>query len=342
MSYETVAIIWFGLWGLIWTVYFILDGYTLGTGILFPFLAKNRQERNQLQEAVGPFWGGNEVWLITAGGATFAAFPAVYADLFSFLYTPMMLILFALFFRAAGLEFMHKGDAPLWQKSWKWAFTISSFALALLFGVAFANLFYGLKIGPSGYEGTFFSLLHPYGLLGGLLFISLFIVSGALWVTIKTVGDVAQRAYQIARPASVVAAVVLSLFFVATSNRTTLFDNFTKAPILWIVPALTFVCALLMLLFVWQKRIGLAFANICLTIFTLMATGFIGMFPNMLPSRINDEYSTTLFEAAGSELNLKIMLGVAIVMVPIIISYQLWSYKLFKEKITKETAKGYQ
>lgn len=182
-------------------------------GMLFPFLAKNRQERNQLQEAVGPFWGGNEVWLITAGGATFAAFPAVYADLFSFLYTPMMLILFALFFRAAGLEFMHKDDAPLWQKSWKWAFTISSFALALLFGVAFANLFYGLKIGPSGYEGTFLGLLHPYGLLGGLLFTSLFIVSGALWIMIKTVGDVAERAYTVARPAAVVAAVVLSLFF---------------------------------------------------------------------------------------------------------------------------------
>ncbi len=168
---------------------------------------------------------------------------------------------------------------------------------------------------------------------------SLFVVSGAVWVMLKTVGEVAERAYTVARPAAVISAVVLSLFFVATSNRTPLFNNFTKVPILWIVPALAFVCALLMLLFVWQKRIGLAFTNICLTIFTLMATGFIGMFPNMLPSRIDNEYSTTLFEAAGSELNLKIMLGVAIVMVPIVVGYQLWSYKLFKEKLRKKQQK---
>ncbi|GMB09896.1 cytochrome bd-I ubiquinol oxidase subunit 2 apoprotein [Thermolongibacillus altinsuensis] len=342
MSHETLAIIWFGLWGLIWTVYFILDGYTLGTGMLFPFITKNRQERNQLQEAVGPFWGGNEVWLITAGGATFAAFPTTYANMFSYLYTPMMLILFALFFRAAGLEFMHKEESPRWQNSWKWSFFGSSVALSFLFGVTFANLYYGLKIGPSGYEGTLLSLLHPYGILGGLLFISLFIVSGSLWIMIKTTGDVADRAYRIARPASVVAAGILAIFFVATSNRTPLFTNFTKLPVLWIIPALAFVASLLTLLFVWQKRIGLAFTNICLTIFSMMATGFIGMFPNMLPSRIADKYSTTLFEAAGSELNLKIMLGVAIVMVPIVIGYQLWSYKLFKEKISKETAKGYQ
>ena len=168
MSHDTLAIIWFGLWGLIWTVYFILDGYTLGTGMLFPFIAKNRQERNQLQEAVGPFWGGNEVWLITAGGATFAAFPAVYADMFSFLYTSLFLVLISLFIRAIGLEFMHKDDNPLWQAACKWGFFSGSFLIAFLFGVTFANLYRGLLIGANGYEGNLFSLVewiwHPGGI----------------------------------------------------------------------------------------------------------------------------------------------------------------------------------
>ena len=116
MSHDMLAIIWFGLWGVIWTVYFILDGYALGNGMIFPFVTKDRQERNQLQEAIGPFWGGNEVWLITAGGATFVAFPVTYANMFSYLYTPLFLVLLALFARAAGLEFMHKDDSPIWQK----------------------------------------------------------------------------------------------------------------------------------------------------------------------------------------------------------------------------------
>ncbi|MFX3623738.1 MAG: cytochrome d ubiquinol oxidase subunit II [Ectobacillus sp.] len=342
MSHDTLAIIWFGLWGVIWTVYFVLDGYALGTGMIFPFVTKDRQERNQLQEAIGPFWGGNEVWLITAGGATFAAFPVTYANMFSYLYTPLMLILFALFFRAAGLEFMHKEEAPAWQKACKWAFTTGSFLIALLFGVAFANLYYGLLIGKNGYEGTLLSLLHPYGLLGGILFVALFVLSGALWIMIKTSGDVADRSYQIAKPAAMASAIILAIFYVATSNRTNLFDNFTEYPILFILPALAMLLSVAAVILIIKKKIGLAFTSVCLTIAMFMATGFAGMFPRMLPSRIKDEYSTTLFEAAGSQLNLKIMFFVALIMVPIVIGYQIWSYSLFKNKITKDSAKGYQ
>ncbi|CAM3951426.1 cytochrome d ubiquinol oxidase subunit II [Mesobacillus zeae] len=342
MSHDTLAIIWFGLWGLIWTIYFILDGYSLGTGMLFPFIAKNRQERNQIQEAIGPFWGGNEVWLITAGGATFAAFPAVYADMFSFLYTPLFLVLIALFLRAAGLEFMHKDDHPVWQSACKWGFTIGSFLIALLFGVTFANLYRGLLIGKEGYEGNLLSLLNPYGLLGGLLFVALFLLSGSLWIQLKTEGETAKRAAKLSRPIAGVAAAMLALFFLATANRTPLTDNYADYPILWIVPLLALVAMLAAVRFVFKKKIGLAFTAVCITIFTKMAFGFIGMFPNMLPSKIDNAYSVNLYDAAGSKLNLTIMFTVAIIFVPIVIGYQLWSYSLFKEKIHKESAKGYQ
>ncbi|WP_226677909.1 cytochrome d ubiquinol oxidase subunit II [Mesobacillus jeotgali] len=342
MSHDTLAIIWFGLWGLIWTVYFILDGYTLGTGMLFPFIAKNRQERNQLQEAVGPFWGGNEVWLITAGGATFAAFPAVYADMFSFLYTPLFLVLIALFIRAIGLEFMHKDDHPLWQAACKWGFFTGSFLIAFLFGVTFANLYRGLLIGGNGYEGNLFSLLNGYGILGGLLFVSLFLLSGSLWIQLKTAGQTAVRAYRFSRILAGVAPAVLSLFFLATVNMTPLLDNYSENPVLWIVPVIALTAMLASAYFIFKKKIGYAFMAVCVTIFTKMTFGFVGMFPNMLPSRIDSAYSVTLFDAAGSKLNLTIMFIVAAIFVPIIIAYQSWSYTLFKDKILKESAKGYQ
>jgi cytochrome d ubiquinol oxidase subunit II len=341
MSHDTLAIIWFGLWGLIWTVYFILDGYSLGTGMLFPFIAKNRQERNQLQEAIGPFWGGNEVWLITAGGATFAAFPAVYADMFSFLYTALFLVLIALFIRAVGLEFMHKDDNPIWQAACKWAFFAGSFLIAFLFGVTFANLYRGLLIDGDGYQGTLLSLLNGYGILGGLLFVSLFLLSGSLWIQLKTAGKTADRAYRFSRPLAGIAAAMLSLFFLATVNMTPLLENYSENPVLWIVPMLALIAMLAAAYFVFKKKIGYAFTAVCVTIFTKMAFGFIGMFPNMLPSKIDNAYSINLFDAAGSKLNLSIMFGVAIVFVPIIIGYQLWSYTLFKDKILKESAKGY-
>ncbi|WP_379965223.1 cytochrome d ubiquinol oxidase subunit II [Ectobacillus sp. sgz5001026] len=341
MSHDMLAIIWFGLWGVIWTVYFVLDGYSLGTGMLFPFITKDRQERNQLQESIGPFWGGNEVWLITAGGATFAAFPVTYANMFSYLYTPLMLILFSLFFRAAGLEFMHKEESPKWQSTFKWAFAIGSFLIALLFGVAFANLYYGLLIGQNGYEGTLLSLLHPYGLLGGILFVAIFTLSGALWTILKTTGEVADRSYKIARPASMVSAILLAIFFVATANRTKLFENSNQYPVLYLLPILAMLLSILAIWMVAKKKIGLAFTSVALTITMFMATGFAGMFPRMLPSRINDVFSTTLYNASGSQLTLQIMFVVAIIMVPIVIGYQIWSYTVFKEKITKNSAKGY-
>lgn len=342
MSHDTLAVIWFALWGLIWSVYFMLDGYVIGTGTLFPFIAKSEKEQRQLQDAIGPFWSGNEVWLITAGGATFAAFPLTYALMFSYLYTPLMLLLFALFFRATGLEFIHKHDSENWQTAWKWAFFAGSLVIGLLIGVAFANLFKGIPFDAKGYHGTLLTLLNPYGLLGGLMFLSLFLLSGALWIGIKISGPIQERANRFAGQIWWGSALLVMIFLVATNNKTHIFDNFVGTPILWVVPAVAMVSILLVKIFVNKYKLLTAFLFVCITIVAIMATGFIGMFPNMLISSIGSAYNVTLYAAAGSALNLQLMFIVAVIFVPIVIFYQAWMYKMFKDKITLQNARGYK
>lgn len=341
MTYTTLSQVWFGIWGLIWAIYFVLEGYTTGTGMLFPFLAKKEGEERQLQEVVGPFWGSNEVWLITAAGVTFAAFPKTYGLMFSALYVPFFLILFALFFRATGLEFMHKSQSARWKKSWKWAFFTGSLLIPFLFGAAFSSLYGGLPIDGTGAHVSLGDVFNAYGILGGFTFVSLSLLSGSLWIAIKTEGPVKQRAIRIARNSSPLAIMMLALFFVATTNRTSLFASFGEHPLLWVLPIGSILMIVLTGISVRLQKWGLAFTEICLTIFTLLASGFAGMFPNMLPSNINPSFSLTLYQAAGSQLNLTIMLWVSLVIVPVVIGYQIWMYRIFKEKITSENAKGY-
>lgn len=340
MSHELLAEVWFGIWGLIWALYFVLDGYTLGTGLLFPWIAKSEKQEKQLIESIGPFWGGNEVWLITAGGATFAAFPQIYADMFSYLYTPLMLILFCIFFRAVGLEFMYKHETKRWHAFWKWSFFGGSLGIALLFGVAFANLFKGLPFNGEGYYGNLLTLLSSYGLLGGVLFITLFLLSGAGWIAVKTAGPIQERALKWANILWYPAAATLAIFFVATANQTTLLSKFTEIPALWLLPLLAVLAIFASKwAMVKQKPFG-AFLMVSLTILSFMATGFAGMFPNMLPS-LHPEHSITLYQAAGSQLNLTIMLFVVLLVLPVVLAYRIWAYRIFREKINEENATGY-
>ena len=175
--------IWFLLWGILWTVYFILDGFDLGLGTLMPFIAKNEEEKRYIYNAMGPFWDGNEVWLITAGGVTFAAFPRTYAVMFSGLYTALMLLLVALIIRGVSFEFRNKVESKFWKVIWDSCLFIGSFVPALLLGVAFANIFKGIPIDENGvFQGNILTLLNPYGLLGGILFVLLFLEHGALWL----------------------------------------------------------------------------------------------------------------------------------------------------------------
>lgn len=341
MGLETLAAIWFLLWGVLWTVYFITDGYTIGTGMLTPLVTKNKAERKQMQEVIGPFWGGNEVWLITAGGATFAAFPLVYANMFSSLYEALILLLACLFFRAISLELMHKDDNPKWQNFCKWCFGVTSLLIAILLGVAFSNFYLGLDLGPNGYEGNFFSLLGMYPVLGGLTFAALFLASGSFWVRIKAEGAIADRANDFAKIASVAGLGLLAIYMIGTFNATTLPDNYNEYPILYAVPVLSLVFGALAILMAFKKKAGLGFTFISLQIATFSAFGFIGMFPNMLISRIDPMYNLTAFNASGSEGTLTIMFIVALIFVPIVIAYQLWAYFLFRRKITKDNATGY-
>jgi cytochrome d ubiquinol oxidase subunit II len=227
-----LPIIWFILWGVLWAVYFMLDGFDLGMGTLMPFLAKDDTDRRVIYRALGPFWDGNEVWLITAGGVTFAAFPATYAVMFSGLYSALMLILFALILRGVSIGFRGHVDDPRWRRLWDTGFFLGSFLPALLLGVAFANLFKGIPIDAEGiYRGTLFTLLNPYGLAGGILFVLLFIVHGSLWLTVKTHGDLQQRAAKTAAKAWVALLIMAVLFLLATAEWTSLFANYSTRPI---------------------------------------------------------------------------------------------------------------
>jgi cytochrome d ubiquinol oxidase subunit II len=329
--------IWFVLWGVLWAVYFVLDGFDLGLGSLMPFVATDEREKRVVVNAMGPFWDGNEVWLITAGGVTFAAFPRVYAVMFSSLYTPLMLLLFALILRGISFEFRSKVDSPGWRAVWDTTLVIGSFLPALLLGVAFANIFMGLPLDAHGImQGNLLTLLNPYGLLGGVLFVLLFLVHGAVWLAIKSDGTLRDRARRTACvlwPVLVVAAVA---FLVASWFATPLYANYLGHPLLWVLPVLAVVGLLLTRVFLaarsdWQAWFASAAAILGATWF-----GVAGLFPNLLPSSLDPASSLTAFNAASSPLTLKIMLGVALCMVPIVIAYQAWVYVTFRAPVPFE------
>ncbi|MGD9368754.1 MAG: cytochrome d ubiquinol oxidase subunit II, partial [Desulfobacteraceae bacterium] len=223
--------IWFYLWGLLWAVFFMTDGADFGIGSLYPFIGKSEADKRIMINSMGPLWDGNEVWLITAGGVTFAAFPTVYAVMFSSLYSALMLILFALILRGVSFEFRGKVDHPKWRKIWDACIFIGSFAPALLFGVAFANIFRGLPIDGEGlYHGTLLTLLNPYGLLGGVLFVMLFLVHGALWLAIKSTDTRHQKALAVANKLWPVELGVAVIFLIASLFSTRLYDNYLAHP----------------------------------------------------------------------------------------------------------------
>jgi len=329
--------IWFFLWGLLWAVYFMTDGFDLGIGTLYPFLGKNEGDKKAMLASMGPLWDGNEVWLLTAGGVTFAAFPQVYAVMFSSLYSALMLILFALILRGVSFEFRGKVDSPSWRKFWDGCIFVGSAAPALLFGVAFANIFQGIPIDQHGlYQGTLFTLLNPYGLLGGVLFLLLFLVHGALWLATKTQGDLQERAAGAAGKLwiGLLAAAVAFLVFSAFATR--LYQNYIAHPILFGVILAAVLGLLGIRVFLSQKAFFKSWIASAVTIVGATFYGIIGLYPNMFPSNIDAAYSLTAHNSASSPLTLKIMLGVVICFVPVVLAYQGWAYMLFKGKVTEE------
>lgn len=335
-----LAMIWFILWGVLWAVYFMLDGFDLGVGTLLPFLAKNENEKRTMYNATGPFWDGNEVWLISAGGVTFAAFPYAYAQMFSGLYTGLMLLLFALILRGVSFEFRSKVDSASWKKVWDCCHVAGSFLPAVLLGVVFANIFRGLPLDASGFsQAGLFGLLNPYGLAGGVLFTVIFVMHGALWLCIRATGDLKDRAAKLAVKIWPVQVLLTVIFLAYTAVDTQLFSNYLVYPALFVILALPVAGLVFMRTYMGAGKYWMAWASSSLYIVGTALFGVTGIFPAIIPSNPNPGNSLTIMNSASSELTLSIMLGVALVFVPIVIAYQVWAYKVFATPIGHDDMK---
>jgi len=337
MEMNIFQVIWFVLWGVLWAVYFMLDGFDLGAGSLLYILGKDEKDRRAIYQATGPFWDGNEVWLITAGGATFAAFPKAYAVMFSALYSALLLLLFSLIIRGVAIEYRNKHESESWRKKWDFLFFLGSLLPALLLGVAFANIFKGVAIDQNGiFRETLFHLLNPFGLLGGLLFVFCFATHGAIWVAFKSMDPLSERAGNLAKKLWVVTLILVVLFWAYSFVATKIWENYLKAPILFVFPALAVVAYLSVPAFLNKKAYFKAWIGSALTIVAFTAWGLAGLFPNILPSSIDPAYSLTIMNSSSSELTLKIMTIVAVIFVPIVLAYTIWAYKTFSYKITEK------
>lgn len=325
-------VLWFTLIAVLFIGFFFLEGFDYGVGTLLPFLAKNDGDRRVVINAIGPFWDGNEVWLLTAGGAMFAAFPHWYATLFSGFYLALVLMLFALILRGVAFEFRSKDRNPTWRSLWDWMIFVGSFVPALLWGVAIGNLMQGVPIDAQmNYVGGFWNLLNPYALLGGLAFVALFLLHGALFLSLKTRGEVMEKARAAASWLWLPTVALVALFVVGGYFTT---DIFTRAGMGTIVTALLAALALLTVGRLLQiRREGWAFAMTGLTIALATITVFAGLFPRVMISTLNPDWSLTIYNASSSPYTLQVMTIVAALFVPIVLAYQGWTYWVFRERV---------
>lgn len=319
--------VWFVLIAVLWTGYFFLEGFDFGVGILTKLLARGRTERRVLINTIGPVWDGNEVWLLSAGGATFAAFPDWYATLFSGFYLPLLLILLCLIVRGVAFEYRHKREEERWQTNWEHAIFWTSLLPALLWGVAFGNIVRGVKIdGQMEYVGTVPDLLNPYALLGGLVTLTLFTFHGAVFVSLKTVGDIRQRARALALKLGLLTAALALGFLIWTQAA----HGDGKSLVAMVVAVLALVGAIVA---IKAGREGWSFALSGVTIVAAVAMLFLTLFPNVMPSTLNEEWSLTVTNASSSPYTLKIMTWCAGIATPMVLLYQGWTYWVFRKRI---------
>ena len=319
--------IWFLLIAVLWTGYFVLDGFDFGVGMAMPLVSRNEADRRVTINTIGPVWDGNEVWLLVAGGATFAAFPEWYASLFSGFYLPLLLILVALIVRGVAFEFRGKIDSVRWRRNWDRAIVVSSAVPALLWGVAFANIVHGVPLDADHeFTGTLFTLLNPYALLGGVATLSLFLLHGAVFLALKTTGEVRTRARELALTVGGVAVVAGGSFLVWT---------FLDKGVLWTgLPLLVAAGALVAALWTTLRgREGWAFVLTATAIVAVTVMLFGSLYPNVLPSTTDPANSLTTINAASTPYTLAIMSWVALVFTPIVLGYQAWSFWVFRKRI---------
>jgi cytochrome d ubiquinol oxidase subunit II len=323
--------VWFILIAVLWTGYFVLEGFDFGVGILTRVLARTDTERRVLINTIGPVWDGNEVWVLVAGGATFAAFPEWYATLFSGFYLPLFLILVSLIFRNVAFEYRGKRDDLSWRAWWDRAIFFGSLLPALLWGVAFGNIVGGVDIdADKEYVGTFFDLLNPYALLFGVVTLSLFVTHGAVYVSLKTVGDVRERARKVAGLTGLVTAVAAVGFLGWTAVER---DGAQHHTWFLVLAALAAVSLLAGLAANRLGREGWAFVGTAATIVFAVASLFTVLFPEVMPSSLDPAWSLTTTNAASTAMTLEIMTWVAAIFTPLVLAYQAWSFIVFRRRI---------
>lgn len=368
LDYETLKLVWWVLVGVLLIGFVITDGFDMGAGALLPFLGKNDEERRVIINTLGPHWDGNQVWFITAGGAIFAAWPAVYAAAFSGFYVAMLLVLFALFFRPVGFDYRSKVEDPRWRNAWDWGLFVGGAVPALVFGVAFGNLLLGVPfqydefLRPT-YTGGFFELLNPFGLLAGVVSLSMLVMHGAVWLQLRAADPIESRA----RKATVVAAtVMMAAFALAGAWIATGIDgyrivaqpafdalpnplaktvaagdgawmaNYSLYPWMMTAPVLGFAGGVLTILLSLARRPGFAFVTSSLAMSGVILTAGFAMFPFVMPSSTVPSASLTVWDAPSSHLTLTVMFWAAVIFVPIILAYTVWCYRALWGKTTVE------
>ncbi len=330
-DFTTLQVVWFVLISVLWIGYFILEGFDFGVGILMKTLGRTEDEKRAILHTIGPVWDGNEVWLLVAGGATFAAFPEWYATLFSGFYLALFVILVALIVRNVGFEFWGKRDSKAWRRGWEWCILLGSAVPALLWGVAWANIIGGTPIDAEAeFTGTFFSLLSPYTLLGGLATLAIFFAHGAIFLEMRTDGVIKERVRSVAAKAMPVAVVIPAAFLIWTVGR-----QDPVEPVSAVVAGLA-VLALLAATFVNARSATRAFAATSLAIVAFFTAIYIDLFPNTMVSSTSSAFDMTLNFSSSSDYTLTVMTVVAVLLLPMVLAYQAWTYWVFRRRLSAE------
>jgi cytochrome d ubiquinol oxidase subunit II len=331
-----LELLWFCLIAILWAGYFALEGFDFGVGMLLPITGRDDAERGTMLRTIGPVWDGNEVWLVVAGGATFAAFPAWYATMFSGFYIALLLVLVLLIVRVVSFEWRAKSESPRWRTVWTWCNTIGSVGAPLVWGIGLSALLFGVPIDSDGdYAGSFWDLFNPYTVFAGLTVVVLFAFHGATYLTLRTVGDLSERAEHAARRLAVPAALAAAAFLIWTvvvavdSNDKDVFPPALPA-------ALGIAVMCLAVFFLFKGRNGRAFSMTALAAIAVVATIFTSLYPRVMVSNPDFDNSLTVDDAASSEYALEVMSVVALIFVPLVLLYQGWTYYVFRRRLGGE------
>ncbi len=332
-------ILWFILITVLFIGYFFLEGFDYGVGMLLPFMGKDDAERRAIINTIGPHWDGNEVWLLTAGGASFAAFPNFYATLFSGFYLPLFLMLLGLIVRAVAFEYRSKEDSLKWRYNWDWMIFLGSFIPAFLWGVAVSNLLIGVPIDSTmTYTGGFFNLLNPYALVGGITFVVLFLFHGSLFLSLKLGGEMMDKAKESANKYWIPAVVMAVIFVVYTYFAV---PSFSASAVALISALIAAVALILAGIYAKGGKMGLGFIMSSLTVVFVTILAFATLYPNLMFSSTDPANNLTIYNASASPYTLTVMSYVALILVPFVLVYQAWSYIIFKKRITKDSEMTY-